>query len=207
VADPVGSGFAASLARPGGNITGLGAINAELGPKRVELLKEAIPGLTRVGYLYDVGDAISGLLIPDMEAGARTLGVTFHRVGIRPADGPDEAFAMMARERIGGVIALGPLYPLRSRIGQLAARNRVPVLGDGWIWVESGALLAYGASYEDLARRAAGYVDRILRGAKPGDLPIDRPTKFELFVNLKTARALGLSLPPTLLIRADKLIE
>ncbi len=207
VADPVGSGFVASLARPGGNITGLGAINLELGPKRVELLKETVPGLTRVAYLYDLGDPVSSLLIPDMEAGARALGLSFHRAAMRAAEGPDEVFATMARERIGGIITGGLLYSSRSRIGQSAARHRMPVLGDSRLWVESGALLAYGASYDDLARRAAGYVDRIFRGARPGDLPVDRPTRFELVINLKTARALGLTIPPSLLQRADQVIE
>ena len=207
VADPVGAGFAGSLARPGGNITGLGAINVDLGPKRLELLKEAVPGLARVGYLYDVGDAVSHLLLPDMEAGAHALGLSFHKLAVRDVGGLDEAFAAIARDRIGAVVTGGPLFSLRARIGQLAGRDRVPIMADSRLWAESGALLAYGASYDDLARRAAGYVDRILKGAKPSDLPIDRPTRFELFVNLKTAKALGLILPATLLLRADTLIE
>jgi putative ABC transport system substrate-binding protein len=207
VADPVGSGFAASLARPAGNITGLGAINVELGPKRLQLLKEAVPGLARVGYLHDRGDAVSPLLIPDMEAGARALRLSFHIVATQGVEGLDEAFAAIAQHRIGAVVTGGPLYSARSRIAQLAMRQGVSIMGDSRLWVDSGALLAYGASYEDLARRAAGYVDRILKGAKPGDLPIDRPTRFELFVNRKTAKTLGLSLPSTLLTRADELIE
>jgi putative ABC transport system substrate-binding protein len=207
VADPVKSGFAASLARPGGNITGLGALNVELGTKRLQLLKEAIPGLAKVGYLHDRGDTLSPLLIPDMEAAARALGLGFHTIAVKRAEALDRAFTPIVRYRIGAVVTGGSLYSSRSRIAQLAMDYRVPIMGDSRPWVESGALLAYGVSYEDLARRAAGHVDRILKGARPGDLPIDRPTRFELFVNLKIAKIFGLTLPSTLLTRADKLIE
>jgi len=191
VADPVASGFAGSLARPGGNVTGLTAINLELGPKRI----------------YEPTDGISSLAVPEMAAGARVLGLGFHKVEVRSAEALDEAFAIMARDRVGAVVTGGGLFRFRARIAELAARHRVPVLGDSRLWVEAGALLAYGASYEDLARRAAGYVDRILKGARPSDLPIERPPRFELLVNLKTARALGLTVPQTIRIRADRLIE
>lgn len=119
----------------------------------------------------------------------------------------DEVFAAVSRHRIGAVVTGGGLFRFRARIAELASRHRIPVLGDSWLWVEAGSLLAYGASYADLARRAASYIDRILKGAKPGDLPIERPTRFELFVNLKAAKAMGVTVPQTILIRADKVID
>lgn len=207
VADPVGSGFAASLARPGGSITGLTAINVELGPKRIQLLTETVPRLTRVGYLYESSDAVSSLALPEMETGARTLGIGVIKVDLRGPEGLEAAFAGMARDRIGAVVTGGGLFRFRVQIAELAARHRLPVLGDSRLWVEAGALLAYGASYEDLALRAASYVDRILKGIKPAELPIERPTRFEFLVNLKTAKALGLTVPAAVLVRADKVLE
>lgn len=207
VADPVGSGFAASLARPGGSITGLTAINAELGPKRVQLLAETVPGLTRVGYLYESSDAFSSLAFPELEASVRAIGIGVFKVEVRGLDGLDAAFAGMVRDRIGAVMTGGGLFRFRAQIVEAATRHRLPVLGDSRLWVEAGALLAYGASYEDLAMRAASYVDRILKGIKPGELPIERPTRFEFLVNLKVAKLLGLTVPPAVLIRADKVIE
>ena len=207
VADPVGSGFATSLARPGGSITGLTAINAELGPKRIQLLKETVPRLARVGYLYESSDAVSSLALPEMETGARSLGVSVLKVDLRGADGLGAAFAGMTRDGVGAIVTGGGLFRFRAQIAELATRHRLPVLGDSRLWVEAGALLAYGASYEDLALRAASYVDRILKGVKPGELPIERPTRFEFLVNLKSAKALGLTVPAAVLVRADKVLD
>ena len=139
-------------------------------------------------------------------AGARGLGLSLHRVEVRASERLDEVFAAVSRHRIGAVVTGGGLFRFRARIAELAS-HRIPVLGDSWLWVETGSLLAYGASYADLARRAASYIDRILKGAKPGDLPIERPTRFELFVNLKAAKAMGVTVPQTILIRADKVID
>jgi putative ABC transport system substrate-binding protein len=207
--DPVGLRFVATLARPGGNITGLSVQTPEIAGKRLELLREVAPAATRIAVLYDPGQpGISGDL-KEMEAAARTLGVQLQVVEARSAGEVDRAFAAITRERADGIIMLDSLTPLvqRARIAQLAAKHRLPTLSWSRSMTEAGCLLSYGADQSDLSRRAAYFVDKILKGAKPGDLPVQQPTKFELVINLKTAKALDLTIPPSLLLRADQVIQ
>jgi ABC-type uncharacterized transport system substrate-binding protein len=205
VSDPVALGLIASPARPGGNITGITNINVELSGKRLEILKETIPSLKSVVLLTNPEGASS---LKETQIAARRLGLAVHLVEVRhPAD-IEPALSTMANER--AVILLAPssfLFTHRRQIAELAAKRRSPVLG--WVrpWVESGILMSYGASNAEILRRAANHVARILNGAKPADLPVEQPTKFELIINLKTAKALGLTIPPALLLRADEVIE
>ena len=212
MADPVGDGLVASLARPGGNITGSTFLGPELVPKRLELLKDAIPGTSRVAALWHPGaysEPTMRDMLKEIETAARALAVQLQLVRVRgPADF-DRAFSAMTTERAGALIVLPSpmLYSERKRIVDLAAKHRLPAI---YAWrepVEGGGLMSYGASIPDLYRRAATHVDKILKGAKPADLPVEQPTKFELVINLKTAKALGLTIPPSLLGRADELIE
>jgi putative tryptophan/tyrosine transport system substrate-binding protein len=210
--DPVGDGLAASLGRPGGNITGLSFLGPELVPKRVELLKQALPTITRIAALWHPG-SFSGRTNQDMlkgtEAAARALGVQLQLVGVRGPEEIDRAFSTMTRERAQALVAL-PIPGLaseRRRIVDLAVKHRLPSMFNQRDFVELGGLLSYGASIPDLLRRSATHVDKILKGAKPGDLPIEQPTRFELVINLKTAKALGLTIPPSLLQRADEVIQ
>jgi len=210
--DPVGDGLVATLARPGGNITGLTFLGPELMPKRLDLLKEALPRVSRVAALWHPG-AFSERTTADMlkqtEAAARTLGVQLQLVGVRGSDEFDRAFSTMVNERADALIVFPSpmLFNERRRIVDLAAKRRLPAMYNAREFVALGGLIAYGASITDLIRRSATYVDKILKGAKPGDLPIEQPTKFELVINLKTAKALGLTIPQTLLQRADQVIE
>ena len=210
--DPVGDGLVASLAKPGGNITGLTFLGPELLPKRLTLLKEALPATSRVAALWHPG-AYGERTIREMrretEAAAQTLGV---RLKLFAAQGPDEleqAFAAIAEDRANALIVFPSpmLFTYRRRIVDLAARYRLPSMAMGREFAELGGLMAYGASISDLHRRAATYVDKVLKGARPSDLPVEQPTKFELVVNLKTARALGLSVSEALLARADDVID
>lgn len=210
--DPVGDGLVASLARPGGNITGLTFLGPELVPKRLELLKQALPKVSRVAALWHPG-AYGERTTRDMakatEAAARTLGVQLQLVGV---GGPDEfhrAFSTMISERADALIVFPSpmLFLERRRIVDLAAKHRLPSMSMAREFVELGGLMAYGASITDSFRRGATYVDKILKGAKPADLPVEQPTKFELLINLKTAKALGLTIPPSVLRRADQVIE
>ena len=210
--DPVGDGLVQSLAKPGGNLTGLTFLGPELVPKRLALLKEALPKITRVAGLWHPGafsERTNDEMRKQAEASARSLRVQLQLVEVRSADQLDRAFSTMVRERADAVIVFPSplLFNERRRSVELAARHRLPVMSNVREFVELGGLMAYGARLTDLFRRSADYVDRILKGAKPGDLPVEQPTKFELIINLKTARALGLTIPPSLLGRADEVIR
>ncbi len=210
--DPVGDGFVANLARPGGNITGSTFLGPGLVPKRLEFLKEAIPRVSRVAALWHpgaFGERTTREMFNETEAAARTLEVRLHFVEVRGPDELDRAFSTMTRERADALVTFPSpmLYSERRRLVDLAATHRLPSMFNAREFVELGGLIAYGASVPELNRRAATYVDKILKGAKPGDLPIEQPTKFELAINLKTAKALGLTIPPSLLLRADEVIQ
>jgi ABC-type uncharacterized transport system substrate-binding protein len=210
--DPVGDGLVASLARPGGNITGLTFLGPELVPKRVGLLKEALPRVSRVAALWHPGGYSEGTtrnMVKQTEAAAQTLGVQLQLVGVRGPDELDRAFSTMTREHADALIVFPSpmLFNERRRIVDLAVQHRLPSISVGREFVELGGLIAYGASIPGLVRRSAIYVDKILKGAKPGDLPIEQPTKFELVINLKTAKTLGLTIPPAVLARADEVIQ
>jgi putative ABC transport system substrate-binding protein len=210
--DPVGDGLVASLARPGGNITGLTFLGPELVAKRLELLKEALPRVSRVAALWHPGayaERTPSAMVQETEAAARTLGVQLQRVEVRGPDELDRAFSTMTRERAEALIVLpsAMLYNERRRLVDLAARHRLPAMYQAREMVELGGLIAYGASIPDLIRRSATHVDKILKGAKPADLPVEQPTTFELVVNLKTAEALGVTVPRTLLFQATEVIR
>lgn len=207
--DPVESGLVASLARPGGNITGLTSLSADLGRKQLELLKEMVPGLARVAVLWNPANPWHATGVKHVEAAARGLGVRLQVLGVREPDEFDAAFAAMARERAGAVLGLpDPLTFLhRARLADLAAKHRLPSMNGLSEYTEAGGLASYWPNSAEMFRRAATYVHRILTGTRPGDLPIEQPTKFELVVNLKTAKALGLAIPSSLRLRADRLIE
>ena len=211
VLDPVGRGLVASIARPGGNITGLAqAFDLGFIGKRVELLKEAVPGITHVGYLHDPAAPGAGMVLREVQGATQVLGL---KVRVFEAGDPhqlDSVFAAMTRDRVPALVVGGAgifTFVHRARIAELAAKSRIPAVSTNREYVDAGGLMSYGASLPDLWRRAATYVDRILKGAKPGDLPVEQPTKFELVVNLKTAKALGLALPQSVLIRADDVIQ
>ena len=212
VGDAVESGLVISLARPGGNGTGLSNLGPELVGKRLELLKQAVPGLDRVAVLWLPG-ALGERTDKDMLAGAdvaaRALGVQLQFVEARSADEFARAFSDMSSARAGALTVLPSNRFLREhrRLVELAAEKRLPAVYTSREFVDTGGLMSYGANSADLHRRAATYVDKILKGAKPGDLPVEQPTKFELVINLKTAKDLGLILPPSLLARADELIQ
>lgn len=208
-ADPVGSGLVASLARPAGNLTGLSALSPELSGKRLQLLREALPGVVRVAVLWNPADPAKALALRELERAAQALGVQLHLLEVRGPDDFEPAFAIMTRERAEALMALGdPLtVSYRPQIVDLAAQHRLPAMYDLREFVDAGGLMAYGPSLRALFRRAAYYVDRILKGAKPSDLPVEQPTQFELILNLKTAQALGLTLPPSLLLSADEVIR
>ena len=210
--DPVGDGLVASLARPGGNITGMTFLGPELAAKRLELLKQALPTISRVAALWHpgvYGESTTREMIRKMEAAARTLLVQLQLVEVREAAEFDQAFLAMVRERADALIVLPSpmLFNERRHIVDLATRHRLPSIAMARELAELGGLMAYGASIRDLFRRAGVYVDMILQGAKPADLPVQQPTKFELVINLKTAKALGVDVPPTLLAIADEVIE
>jgi putative ABC transport system substrate-binding protein len=205
--DAVEQGFVASLARPGGNITGTSWLNPELSGKRLELLKETFPKVSRVAVLREaVGGASS--LRATMET-ARVLGVHLQILELRDPNELDSAFAAMTRERVGALDVLPGLMitGYMRQIVDLAAKARLPVIFANGQFVESGGLMSYGPSEPDLYRRAATYVDKILKGAKPADLPVEQPTKFELIINLKAAKQIGVTIPPNVLARADKVIK
>jgi putative ABC transport system substrate-binding protein len=209
VGDPIASGLAASLARPGGNLTGVTGIGAEIAGKQLEALRQVVPKLTRLALLiHPVGDTFSKTLAEQTAAAAKRSGVTLHVVSVPNAGELERAFATMAEHRDEGVIVQGPIFVTAfQRIAESGLRHHLPAVSAPREFAEAGGLLAYGANQIELARRAMFHVARILRGAKPGDLPIEQPTKFELVVNLKTARSLGLTVPPSLLARADQVIE
>jgi putative ABC transport system substrate-binding protein len=208
-ADPIRTGFVTSLGRPGGNITGLAQMMPELASKRLELLKEVIPRLSRVAVLWNPRDPAVTLVFHETQASARTLGVQLQSLQVRGPDDFDSAFGAAARKEVSALVVLSDalLFTHRLRIVELATRRRLPAIYAQRLWVEAGGLMSYGTNFIDLWRRAATYIDRILKGAKPADLPVEQPTKFELVINMKTARALGLTIPLSLLLRADRVIE
>jgi putative tryptophan/tyrosine transport system substrate-binding protein len=208
-ADPVGLGHVASLARPGGNITGLTMQSTELNTKQLQILKDALPRSTRFGVLWNPSTPSHQLGLPAAEAAGETLGITLIPVPARTAEDFDEALAMMAREHVGGFLDLAsPLtYSERTRLAELALRYRLPGMFGIRANAEAGGLMSYAADINDLHRRAATYIDKILKGAKPGDLPVEHASKFELVINLKAAKALGFEIPPIVLARADEVIE
>jgi putative ABC transport system substrate-binding protein len=209
-ADPVGAGLVASLARPGGNLTGIAQdTGGEQHAKRVELLKEALPNLSRVGILWNPDFAPNPARLLSMREAAPALGLTLVPVEARGLEALEQAFATMARERAQVLVVLsdGVLFNCRGQIGVMAVRDRLPTIAAAREYAESGLLLTYGVDLRDAFRRSASFVDKILKGANPADLPVEQPTRFELVLNLKTANALGINVPPTLLARADEVIE
>src|SRR6185503_256455 len=205
VSEPVAIGLADSLARPGRNFTGLTTINRELMSKRLELLKETIPSLTRVGYLANPAYEVHKSQLTEMSATARGLGMTLHLAEVHSPAEFAGAFARMAAAHDGAfIVQQDDLFVAnRALLNDLATQRRLPGMFVFSLYPQAGGLMSYGANAEDLYRRAAGYVDRILKGAKPSDLPIERPLKFEFVVNLKTAKTIGLTIPPSLLQRAE----
>jgi len=209
VIDPVGSGLVASLARPGGNVTGLTIMASDLVGKQLELLKELVPKVSRVALLWNPANPGGAPQLRQAEAAARALGVQLQRLEARDPQEIDSAFAAMTRERAGALLILpDAIFGNQQRqIAELAAKRRLPSLLGVGEYAESGGLMTYSANNLDLERRAATFVDKILKGAKPADLPIEQPSKFELIINLKTAKALGLTIPQSLLRRADEVIR
>src|SRR5262245_46982533 len=208
--DPVGTGFVASLARPGGNITGLSSISPELSGKRLELLKEVVLGLSRVAFLWNPD--IRGALLDynQTESAARSLGLQLQSVEVPRAEDFDRAFAAVTKARAQALIVPGvnPLaFANRSQIASFAQTNRLPSMFAQKEYVDAGGLMSYGPSTPDMHRRAATYVDKILKGTKPADLPVEQPMKFEFIINLKAAKQIGLTIPPNVLVRADKVIR
>jgi putative ABC transport system substrate-binding protein len=208
-ADPVGSGLVASIAHPGGNVTGLSLLAPEMVARQLQLLKEAVPRAARVAVLSNPLNRYTSLMVKELEAAARSLGVHVQLVEVREPDAFDSAFAAIAKERSGALFVLFDpmLFAHRTRIAEFANRNRLPAMYPHREYAEAGGLMAYGTDLRDNFRRAASYVDRILRGAKPADLPVEQPTKFELVINMKTAKALGVTIPPAVLARADEVIR
>jgi ABC-type uncharacterized transport system substrate-binding protein len=206
--DPVGTGLVASLARPGGNVTGLSNQISDAGGKKIELLREVVPGLRRLAILANVGNPASVLDMGEAEATARTLGLDVTTSEIRRAEDISPAFDALRGRADALYVCVDPLVNThRIRVNTLALAARLPTMHGLREYVEAGGLMSYGPNLPDLLRRAADYVDKILRGVNPGDIPVEQPTKFDLIINLTTAKALGLEVPPTLLARADEVIE
>ena len=208
--DPVGTGLVDSLAQPGGNVTGMSMMVPQVATKRLELLKEALPGISRVLVLSYLADPIAPLQVKAMQQAAGSLGVTLQIHDIQTPDDLPAAFEAGAKDRAEGLIVTAEsiFVVQRARVSELAARYRLPAMYPYTIQVaDAGGLMAYDVDYPDLERRAATYVDRILKGAKPSDLPVQQPTKFALVINLKTAKALRLTISESFLVRADQLIE
>jgi putative ABC transport system substrate-binding protein len=212
VADPITDGFVVSLARPGGNVTGLSNLSPDLVGKRLQLLTQAVPGIRRVAVLWQPGSGMEQTdkdTLKDAQAAAQTLGVALAIFEARSAADLDGAFSAMAHEGANALIVLGTpmFFTERERLAVLATRNRLPGMFSTRQFVVAGGLMSYGASLVDLLRRSATYVDKLLKGANPAELPVEQPTKFELIINLKTARTLGLTVSPALLARADEVIR
>ena len=209
VGDPVATEIVTSLSQPGGNITGLSQLSPELSVKRLELLRDVSPGVTRVAVLSNPTNPSNAPQLRDIKAAAHALGIQLQLLEVRAPQDLEGAFQAARRERAGALIALDDLFIFtqRVRIVALADKSRLPAIF-GWpIFAESGGLMSYGVDFQEMARRTAVLVDRILRGTKPADLPVEQPTKFELVINLRTAKVLGLTIPSSLRLRADKLIE
>jgi len=207
--DPVGSGLVAGIARPGGNITGLSLLAPEIVAKQLQLLKEAVPQASRVAVLSNPANPYTALMVKETEAAARSLGMWVQLLGVRGADAFDSAFSAVTKGRASALFVLFDpfLFAHRTRIAEFANKNRLPAMYPHREYAETGGLMAYGADIRDNFRRAATYVHKILTGTKPADLPVEQPTKFELVINLKTAKALGLTIPQSVLIRADEVIR
>jgi putative tryptophan/tyrosine transport system substrate-binding protein len=207
--DPLGTGLVASLARPGGNITGMSLMAPELGGKRLELLKELLPRLSGVAVLWNADNPYSARVFKQVQAASGTLGIEVQSLELRSPDDFDDAFETVRRQHPDALMAIeDPLtFTDRNRIADFALSQQLPLLSGLSEFAVAGGLISYGANQADLYRRACGYIDKILKGAKPGDLPVQQPTKFELVINLKTAKALGMTIPPSLLSRADEVIE
>jgi len=208
-ADAVAIGLVASLARPGGNVTGLSYLGTELIGKQMQLLKEAVPSLSRVATLSNPANPTHAPRLRAADIAAQGLRVNLEPIAARTPSGLNKAFAAMMRARVGGVLVLtDPMFNAEARrLAQLATTSGLPAIYGFRTWVDAGGLMSYGPNLPDLFHRAAAYVDKILKGAKPADLPIEQATNFELVINLKTAKALGLTIPQTLLLRADQVIE
>jgi putative ABC transport system substrate-binding protein len=207
--DPVGSGFVASLARPGGNITGLSTHYPEITGKQLELLKEIVPKLARVAVLGDSSEPFTALSLKETERAAKAFGVQLHYLDVKNPKDVKRALedARKSRADAALVLASAIFISQRSQLADLAVKNGLPAVYQASEYVEAGGLMTYGASISDLFRRSATYVDRILKGAKPSDLPVEQPTTFELIINLKAAREIGLTIPPNVLARADRIIR
>jgi putative tryptophan/tyrosine transport system substrate-binding protein len=209
-ADPVGLGHVASFPRPGGNITGLTDVQTDLAAKRLELLQEVVPHATRFGVVFSPTAPSHAPVLQAVAVAGAQLGVALHTVAVHTVEDFDGAFATLARERVGGVfVVASPLTASQhpARLAELALQHRLPSMFAYRLNVEAGGLMSYAADHGDLIRRAATYIDKILKGAKPADLPVERASKYELAINLTTAQAIGLTIPPTLLFQADKVIQ
>jgi putative ABC transport system substrate-binding protein len=207
--DPLASGLVASLAQPGGNVTGMSLMAPDLGGKRLELMKEVLPRLSRVAVLWNATNLYSALVFKETQAAGRTLGIEVRSVEVRGPNDFDGAFEAATRLRADALITVEDPLTVghRTRIAEFAAERQLPSVHGVREFAAAGGLISYGANLADLFRRAAYYVDKILKGAKPADLPVQQPTKFEMVINLKTAKALGLEIPPTVIARADEVIE
>ena len=208
-ADPVGTGLVASLARPGGNVTGLSILAPDTAGKRLELLSEVLPKVSRVAVLWNAADPAKVIEFADTQRAARALKIALQSVEVRSARDFEPAFTAILKTRPNALVTMSEPLTLThwQQIGAFAAEHRLPMIAEVREFADAGALMTYGASLPALYRRAAVYVDRVLRGARPDELPIEQPTKFDLVINLKTARALGLTIPPSLLLRADHVIQ
>ena len=207
--DPVGTGLVESLARPGGHLTGISDVSADLTPKRMELLKQMAPGLRRVAMLWNAADLGMTLRYRASEAGAQAMGLSVQPLGVREPDDFEQAFTAMNRERPDAILMVADFLTVfnRKRIFEFAAASRLPAIYElDWL-VRDGGLMSYGPDYDESLGRVAALVDRILKGAKPADLPFEQPTRFRLVINLKTAQALGLPVPPILLFQADEVLK
>jgi len=207
--DPIEQGFIASLARPGGNITGLSSLTHDLAGKRLELLKETLPKLSRVAALWHPDTIGSTLNWKETQLAGRELGLQLQSLEVRSREDLDQAFRAAVKERTQALVVLrSPIVAIqRMHIAELAIKNRLPAIYDDRVYVEAGGLMSYGTNQGDLYRRTAVYVDKILRGAKPADLPVEQPKRFEFVINLKTAKQIRLAIPPNVLARADRVIK
>jgi len=207
--DPIASGLVTGLSRPGGNITGVSTLTIELAAKRLELFKQALPGLTRIAVLFDEGFPTANLELKEVEAAAKSLDVQVHSVGIRRSAELEAAFMEIMKQSPDAlfVVAAPFLNDQYRRVLELVNSHHLATLFWRREYIEAGGLMSYGTNYREMFRTSVDYLDRILKGAKPADLPVQRPTKFELVINLKTAKALGLTVPPSLLARTDEVIE
>ena len=207
--DPIATGLVASLAHPGGNLTGVADLHADMVSKRLELLKQVAPSASRVAVLLNPANPSHPLQLKAIQAAAPTFGVAVSSINVSGPDDIDSAFAALKKERPGGFLVLGDrvLGTHGKSIAEFAIKSRMPVIFTNARWVDAGGLMSYGANFFELYRRMAVYVDKILKGAKPADLPVEQPTKFELVINLKTAKQIGLTIPPNVLARVDRVIK